>query len=92
MEASSSSANEVLIPPEESHDKRAEARLRLLFLPAKLFLVIIDIGICLWGIDTGFFQWGRLPGSLFTLDLLSFDLTAFDYTDISVALPRWFYS
>lgn len=62
MEACSSSANEVLIPPEEFHDKRAEARLRLLFLPAKLFLVIIDIGICLWGIDTGFFGWGRLLG------------------------------
>ena len=57
-EPSVSSVNELLIPSAEENEKKAEVELRWPFLPARLFLIIIDIGIALCGVDIGFFGCG----------------------------------
>ena len=58
IEHPESSVNELLIPSAEENEKKAEAKLQWLFLPARLFLIIIDIGIALCGVDIGFFGCG----------------------------------
>lgn len=58
IEQPGSSVNELLIPSAEENEKKAEAKLQWLFLPARLFLIIIDIGIALCGVDIGFFGCG----------------------------------
>ena len=58
IEQPGSSVNELLIPSAEENEKKAEAKLQWLFLPARLFLIIIDIGIVLCGVDIGFFGCG----------------------------------
>ena len=58
IEHPESSVNELLIPSAEENEKKAEAKLQWLFLPARLFLIIIDIGIALCGVDIGYFASG----------------------------------
>ena len=38
-------------------ERKAKSSMRCLFFPAKLFVVLIDAAILLWGIDAGFYSY-----------------------------------
>ena len=84
IEHPESSVNELLIPSAEENEKKAEAKLQWLFLPARLFLIIIDIGIVLCGVDIGFFGCGWSLFWFVTVELVSFDVTSFSIIDVAV--------
>ena len=38
-------------------ERKAKSSMRCLFFPAKLFVVLIDAALLLWGIDAGFYSY-----------------------------------